>query len=275
MKLYRLLGTGTTMTGGALLVAAGFNLLLIPHQLASGGISGVAMIIGYLLKSNIAWLYLALNLPILIWGWIVLGRNIIYWSVYTVIATTIALQFIPVYKLADDVLLCAVFGGAIIGLGSGMALRLGGSSGGFDIIATIVTRTRQVPIGTLIFLLNGLVIIALGLVTRDWDHAMYSMLSMFIAGKVVDQLHIRQIKVTAFIITSHSKELLQALLSLKRGVTILKTNGAYTAHERDMLMTVTTRYELPQLRKIITSLDPKAFVNVVETVGVMGDFRKG
>ncbi|RXZ82258.1 YitT family protein [Paenibacillaceae bacterium] len=274
MQLLRNAGVLANMVLGAFLVAVGFNLLLVPHGLLSGGVSGISMIIGYMTGSNIGWLYFALNFPILLWGFLSLGRPFIAWSIVSVVSTTLWLQLIPVKPLAGEPLLGAVFGGVIIGIGSGLALRNGGSSGGFDIIATIVTRRRDLPVGMLIFWLNGLVIVALGLLTGDWDAAMFSMLSMFAAGKLVDMIHIRHVKVTAFIVTNETDKLLDKLLTKPRGVTIIRTRGAYSSTEKDMLMTVTTRYELPELRKTVIAFDPGAFVNVVETVGVIGDFRK-
>ncbi|TCN01482.1 uncharacterized membrane-anchored protein YitT (DUF2179 family) [Paenibacillus sp. BK033] len=266
--------TAVVMTIGALLIAGAFNLFLIPHQLLSGGLSGVAMMIGYITGGNIGWLYLVLNVPVLVWGWFIVGRRFIVWSMCTVLASTLFLQLIPVAAIAKDAVLASVFGGIILGIGTGMTLRYGGSSGGFDIIASIITRKRDLPVGSLIFTLNGLVIAALVLYTQDWNLALYSLLSIYIAGKVVDIIHVRHIKVTAFIITTKTEEMLTKLLSHPRGITIIKTRGAYTSAEQDMLMTVRTRYELAELRKTIASIDSRAFVNIVETVGVIGDFRR-
>lgn len=270
----RYLLTFPVMTLGSLLVAAGFNLFLIPHQLLSGGLSGISMMIGYITGSNIGWLYFVLNVPVLVWGWFGIGRRFVLWSTYNVVATTLFLQLIPVQHIAEDILLGAVFGGIIIGFGSGLALRYGGSSGGFDIIASIMTRKRDLPVGMLIFLLNGLVIAILICFTRNWDLALYSLAAIFTAGKIVDLIHIRHLKVTAFIITTKTDELLGKLLTHPRGITIIKTRGAFSSTEKDMLMTVRTKFELAELTKTIKTIDPHAFINIVETVGVVGDFRR-
>lgn len=262
------------MTLGSLLIAVGFNLFLVPHQLLSGGVSGISMMIGYITGANIGWLYLLLNVPILIWGWFALGRRFVIWSVYSVLTATFFLQLVPVTPIVEDILLGAVFGGIIIGFGSGLALRRGGSSGGFDIIASIVTRKRDLPVGMIIFLLNGSVIALLVFFTKNWDLALYSLVAIFSAGKVIDLIHVRHLKVTAFIITTKTEELLAKLLAHPRGITIIATRGAYSASDRSMLMTVRTKYELAELNKTIISIDPKAFINIVETVGVIGDFRK-
>lgn len=263
-----------TIVVGAALVAAGFNLMLIPHQLLSGGISGVAMIIGYFTGWDISWLYLFLNLPVIIWGWVALGRRFIAFSVVSVLCTVWFMKLIPVHPLTVNPIIAAVFGGVIIAIGTGISLRIGGSSGGFDIVGSIITRKRDVPLGMMLFALNGFVILALGYFKNDWDSALMSMLSMYIGGKVVDVIHIRHVKVTLFIITQEKEAMLQKMLKLPRGVTLIKAEGAFSGKEQDLLMTVTTRYELPILQKIILEADPKAFVNIVETVGVLGQFRR-
>lgn len=259
---------------GSALVAAGLNLFLIPHALLSGGASGVAMIIGYVTGWNIALLYFAVNLPILIWGWFVIGKRFIFLSIISVLVTTWLLEWIPIDSVADDPLIGAVFGGVLIGIGSGLCLRVGGSTGGIDIIGSIVTQKHDFPLGTMLFILNGLIVLSLGYI-ENWDLALTSMLSIYVTGRIVDMIHVRHIKVTAFIVTNTPDQLLEHLLQRPRGVTVVKTRGAFTHKERDMLITVTTRYELAELKKTIREVDPNAFVNIVETVEIMGEFYRG
>ncbi len=273
-KLSRDLTAIPVMTLGSLLVASGFNFFLIPHQLLSGGLSGISMMIGYLTGGNIGWLYLLLNLPVLLWGWFKLGKRFVAFSLYSVLAATLFLQVLPVVQTAGDILLSAVFGGIIVGFGSGLAMRRGGSSGGFDVVASIITQRRDLPLGMILFLLNAAVIGLLVVFTRNWDLALYSLVAIFSSGKTVDLIHVRHIKVTAFIVTTKTEELLGKLLPHPRGITIIKTKGAYSSTDKDMLMTVRTRYELNELCKEVRAVDPHAFINVVETVGVIGDFKR-
>ncbi|WP_276352730.1 YitT family protein [Cohnella caldifontis] len=272
----KLAGVGPyiVMVLGAAAVALGFNLLLVPAKLLSGGLSGISMIFGYVFGWKIAWLYFALNLPILYWGWRVLGKRFIALSVVSFIATSVFLQFVPVLLLTNDRLLASVFGGVLVGIGSAAPLRWGGSSGGVDVVASIVSRWRNAPTGLLIVIFNTAIVAAMGFVTRDWNAALYSMLSIYLSGRIIDIVHTPHRKVTAFIVTKHSQELAARLLAIPRGVTILKTRGAYTSEEHDLLMTVTSLFELAELRRIVRSIDPKAFVNVVQTVDVIGEFRR-
>jgi len=264
-----------TVVLGAALVAASFNLFLIPRQILSGGLSGISMIIGYFTGWNIAFLYLLSNLPVIIWGLLQIGRKFILLSVISVIFTSWFMHLIPESAAAQNDILAAVTGGVLIGVGTGISLRAGGSTGGFDIIGSIVTQKRDFPLGTSLFILNGLVILALGYYKNNWDLALNSMLSIYITSKVVDMIYTKHLKVTVFIVTRHKDSLVQRLMKVHRGVTVVNIEGAYTKQQQHMLMTVTTRYELIELRNMIRAADPQAFVNIVETIGIMGRFRRG
>lgn len=258
---------------GSLLLAVGFKQFIIPHHLLSGGASGVAMLISYALNWPVEVLYLVINLPILIWGWFIIGRKFIYLSIISVAITTWLMAIIPEQQFIQDPIIASIFGGVIIGIGTGISLRSGGSTGGIDIVGSILTKNRDFPLGTIIFSLNALIVIALGY-PDNWDLALSSMLSIYIAGKIVDTIHVRHVKITAFIITEHIDPMLEQLLKRPRGVTVISTKGAYKQHPNNMLMTVTTRYELAQLKQIIQEVDPRAFVNIVETVAVIGEFMR-
>ncbi|GIP21228.1 MULTISPECIES: YitT family protein [Paenibacillus] len=274
--MYKLISHSLAVIFGAALIAAGFNLFLVPHKLLSGGVSGLAMLTGYFTSFDIGNLYLIYNIPLLLAGLFVLGRKYIGLSILSVVATTAFISIIPVpaKMLAQDALLASVFGGVLVGIGAGICFRAGGSSGGFDILASIVTKYRDFPVGSVVVVLNALVVLAMGYLNGDWNLALASMVSIYLSGKVVDYIHISHVKVTLFIITDQKEALLEKLLGRPRGVTLIKTQGAFSHKEKDMLMTVTTRYELQELREIIKATDPAAFVNIVETVGVMGAFRR-
>lgn len=259
---------------GAAFIASGFNLFLVPHHLLSGGVSGLAMLTGYFSPFSINTMYLVYNIPILIAGWFLLGKRFVGLSMLSVAAVTWLMALIPETAVASDTLLSSVFGGVLVGFGSGISFRVGGSSGGFDIVGSILTQYRDFPIGSVLVGMNALVILAMGYLDGNWNLALASMVSIYLAGKVLDFIHINHLKVTLFIITDRTDELLERLLCRPRGVTLIKTQGAFSHKEKDMLMTVTTRYELAELREIIKSTDPGAFVNIVETVGVMGSFRR-
>ncbi|WP_433616438.1 YitT family protein [Paenibacillus cellulositrophicus] len=259
---------------GAAFIACGFNLFLVPLHLLSGGVSGLSMLVNYFTPISLSVLYFVFNIPMLVAGWFQLGKRFIILSILSVVATTWLIAVVPETSLVSDTLLAAVFGGVLVGIGAGISFRAGGSSGGFDIIGSIVTRYRDFPIGNILVAMNGVVILAAGYLQNNWNLALASIVSIFVTGKVVDMIHVSHFKVTVYIITNETDALLQQLLERPRGVTKIKTQGAFSNVEKDMLMTVTTRYELAELKRIIKQTDPKAFVNIVETVGVMGSFRR-
>src|SRR5690606_35486865 len=127
------------------------------------------------------------------------------------------LQVFPVVPVIDDPILGSIFGGVLVGISTGVALRAGGSSGGFDILGSIVTKYRDFPLGSTLFVLNGLVILSMGYL-EGWEAALYSMISIYVTGKIVDAIHVRHVKVTVFIVTRHKDRLLEKLMLRPRGV---------------------------------------------------------
>ncbi|NJJ41474.1 YitT family protein [Paenibacillus sp. 7028] len=263
-----------TVVISALLVAVGLKLFLIPHQLLSGGVAGAASVIGYLTDPKyISLIYFGINLPILLWGFVAVGKKYIFLSMLCVACTTWFLTIIPQMKVTQDPILASIFGGVIIAGGIGFSLRAGGSSGGFDILGSIITRKRDVPMGTVLFIMDGLVLLTLGFM-KSWDSALYAMLCTFVKSRVVDMIHIRHVKLTCFIVTKRKEEMLERLNRLPHGVTVVNAEGGYSHEGNTMLMTVTTRYEISELRKAVISVDPSAFVNVLETVEILGRFKR-
>jgi uncharacterized membrane-anchored protein YitT (DUF2179 family) len=127
--------------------------------------------------------------------------------------------------------------------------------------------------GNIMFLMDGLVILSLGFF-KSWDSALYAMLCIFVKSRVVDMIHIRHVKLTCFIVTKEREKMLNRLTQLPHGITVVNAEGGYSHEGNTMLMTVTTRYELADLRRTILEADPSSFVNVVETVEIQGRFRR-
>ena len=257
----------------SLLIAIGLNLFLIPHQLLSGGLTGVASIIGYMTNWNISIVYFALNIPLILWGWKYIGTKYILLSSISVASTTWFMAVIPIINVTHDSTLGAVAGGLISAVGIGCSLRVGGSTGGFDIVGSIVTRRYDLPMGNILLALNGVVLIVLGFY-KNWDLALFSLLSTFIKGKVVDYIHVSHVKVTCFIITKEKEKMLVQLRKLHHGITCLDSQGGYSEVGNYTLMTVTTRYELAAVRRTVLETDPLAFMNVVQSTEIVGRFAR-
>ncbi|GKV54125.1 UPF0750 membrane protein YitT [Sporosarcina sp. NCCP-2222] len=265
---------------GSLLLAISLNFFLINANVYASGFSGAAQLVSSILKDHFdisvstGILLLLFNIPVFILGWFKVGRGFTIYSIVSVLFATLFLELLPVLSLSDDIILNAVFGGVIVGVGVGLSLKLGASTGGMDIVAMVLSRLQDKPIGTYFLLLNGVIIVLAGFLYEP-ENALYTMIALYVTTAVIDMLHTRHEKVTAMIITRKADELQKAIHDkMVRGITILPAKGAYSKEDKNMMYLVITRYELYDLEKIIKEVDPKAFTNVVQTVGIFGFFRK-
>ena len=265
---------------GSLLVAISLNFFLINANVYASGFAGAAQLVSSVLSDfagieiGTGILLLLFNIPVIILGWYKVGKGFTIYSIVSVIFTTIFLELLPVITVSDDIILNAVFGGVIAGVGVGMSLKLGASTGGMDIVAMVLSRLQDKPIGTYFLLLNGVIIVLAGIVYKP-ENALYTMLALYVTTAVIDTIHTRHEKVTAMIVTRKADELQYAIhQKMVRGITILPAKGAYSKEDQNMLYLVITRYELYDLEKIINETDPNAFTNIVQTVGIFGFFRR-
>ncbi|MDF2855798.1 MAG: hypothetical protein K0Q87_1649 [Neobacillus sp.] len=262
------------MISGSLIIVVAFNLFLIPHEVLSSGLSGLSMIIGIVSPINTGVANFLLNLPLLIVGYKMLGKKFILNTIFSVVIISLGLYVVPVHLIAEDAILSSIFGGALTGLGVGIVFRCSASTGGFDIIGMIVSRKRDFPIGTLLSGMNAVVIVICGFLF-NWDSALLTLISIFVTGKVVDAIYTDHAKLTIMIITDKGDEMREHLLSnLYRGLTIMDGVGGYSKDKRNILMTVISRYELNEVKNLITEVDTGAFVNITETIEVMGLFHR-
>lgn len=259
---------------GSIIVSFAFNLFLIPHGIMSSGISGLSIILSMLTSINTGVYNFLLNFPLLVLGYLKLGRKFIFYTILSVITISITLYVIPVFKLAADPILSSIFGGAIVGLGIGIIFRSSGSSGGFDIIGMLLARKKDFPMGTLLFAMNSIVILLSGFLF-SWDAALNTLVSIFVLGKVIDKVHTHHVKLTLMIITRKGEEVKQHLLkNVYRGVTVIDSVGGFSKEKSNVIITVISRYELTEVKTLIEEIDSEAFVNITETLEVMGLFHR-
>ncbi|MCG7345395.1 YitT family protein [Sporosarcina sp. ACRSL] len=265
---------------GSFLLAISLNFFLINANVYASGFAGAAQLVSSFLHDQLGIeistgvLLFIFNIPVIILGWFKVGRGFTIYSIVSVVFATIFLEILPVLSISDDIILNAVFGGVIGGIGVGLSLKLGASTGGMDIVAMVLSRLQDKPIGTYFLLLNGIIIVFAGILYEP-ENALYTMAALYVTTAVIDMIHTRHEKVTAMIITHKADELQQAIhQKMVRGITIVPARGAYSKEEKNMLYLVITRYELYDLEKIIKEVDPQAFTNVVQTVGIFGFFRR-
>ncbi len=223
------------ITIGSAIIAAAFNCFLIPHEVLSSGLSGLSMMIGMLTPLDTGAANFLLNLPLLVLGYLMLGRKFILQTILSVILISVGLSVIPVYEVASNSILSSVFGGALVGLGMGLVLRQSASTGGLDIIAMIVSRKKDFPIGTLLSAMNG-VIIGISGFLFNWDTALNTMVSIFVTGKVIDAIYTHHVKLTLTIITEKGEEMREQLVqNVYRGLTVLDGMGGFSKEGRHIL----------------------------------------
>ncbi|PLR68927.1 MULTISPECIES: YitT family protein [Bacillaceae] len=278
--VYEEVKKGLVVIIGALLNAVGLNLFMIPADVYASGFTGIAQLLSSVIEEytpiyiSTGVLLLLLNIPVAILGWKKVGKSFTLYSVLSVAATTVFLSIVPLYPLSEDILLNAVFGGVIVAIGVGITLKYGASTGGLDIVAMILSRMKDKPVGTYFFILNGIIIFTAGLL-YGWEKALYTLVTLYASTRVIDAIHTRHEKLTAMIITKKADDLKKAIhAKMVRGITMVPAKGAFTNEQKDMLMIVITRYELYDLERIIKEVDPKAFTNIIQTTGIFGFFRK-
>jgi len=261
-----------------LLAAVALNFFLIPAKVFQAGLSGVSQLTSLLLQPVLhtgditGWLILLFNIPLGILGWFKLGREFTFYSILTAIFLSIFTVIIPVHTFSTNPLMNAIFGGVLTGLGVGLALRYGFSTGGFDIISLVLAKTTGKAVGSLMFLTNLAIILVAGFAIQ-WESALYTIISIYCMTRVVDNVHTSHQKITAMIVTSHADEVIAAINEqLIRGITVTNSWGGYTKQQNNTLWIVITRYELYDLTQATLSVDSTAFINIMNTIDVVGEF---
>lgn len=265
------------LAGSAIISAVALNEFLIPGKIFSAGINGISQIIAMLLQMvgihmSTGWFILLFNVPIGLLGWFKVGRGFTFYSILVAIFTSLLTIVIPVTSVAHNSLLAALFGGILTGIGVAYPLKYGFSTGGMDIVAVVLEKTTGRTIGTLMLMINlGIVLIAGSLF--GWESALYTIISIYAMSRVVDSIHTRHQKLTAFIVTMQQDAVIDALnQTLIRGITIMPAIGAYRRQDSAVLMVVISRYELYALEHAVKETDPQAFVNLVNTIDIEGNF---
>ncbi len=258
---------------GAAIIALGFNVFLLPNQVASGGVSGISTI----LKGVFGWepglVQYAFNIPLFIAGLIFLGARFgIKSLVGTLVLPAVVLLTANWEPWTYNPLLGALFGGITVGLGLGIVFRGGASTGGTDLAAQIITKYTGFSLGRSVLLIDGLIVLSAAVVF-DIEKALYALIGLFVTTKTIDivQLGFSQSKMI-YIITNKQDEIREAIYKeIDRGVTKLPAYGGYTNEEKSILMVVAYQTEFTKLKQVVQIIDPTAFVIVSDAYEVLGE----
>lgn len=270
---------------GAFILAAGFVLFIDPHRIAPGGVYGIGIVIHHLTKGMFAWapeglpigtIGLILNIPLTIIGIKILGPK---FGVKTVIGFILSSVFIDLLHiilgyepLVDDMLLSSIFGGVLIGFGLGLIFKTKATSGGSDIIAMIIAKYTKLPLGQLMIYVDSAIVLFAVVAFKDWKIPLYSWIVIYITGKVIDMtMEGVSYDKTLFIVSDKYDEIRDKIINdLERGGTMIKAEGMYQGQEKKIIFTNVSRREVYILRDFIHSIDPNAFITVIDASEILG-----
>ncbi|RJX36961.1 YitT family protein [Paenibacillus pinisoli] len=257
---------------GAMIVALSFNMFLVPNGIASGGVSGISILVQKLTGIIPALTQWAINIPLFITGLLLLGRK---FGAKTLLGTLLLPLFVlltaSVPAPTDNPILAAIYGGIGVGLGLGLVFRGGGSTGGLDLAAQLLHRYTGLPYSLAVVCFDGCVIIAAGFIFSP-ETSLYALIGLFVTSKTIDFVQNGlQLSKVAFIISDHTEEVAKAILDdLDRGLTRLDGHGGYTGAGRTVLMVVVGQNEVPKLKQLVRDIDSGAFVIISNTAEVLG-----
>ena len=251
----------------------GMNSVLIPNQFLSGGLVGIALLIHYLVPfADFVWIFLALNIPLLILGWRTISRPFMLYSVFGLGVFALVAHLIkPSPLVIKDPILAALTAGVICGTGAGLILRSKGSGGGLDILSICFKKKFGFQIGTTVAVFNAIVLLA-GVYFYSLEVALYSLIFLFTTGKVINAVVTGFNRRKAVLIISDKSELISDTLlrEKRRGTTLLKGEGGFSHKQKNIILTVISMIELQKIKEIILDLDPEAFIVVNDTLEVLG-----
>ena len=261
---------------GTVIYAMGIDMLIQPNKLTPGGITGLAVQLNFLFDLPIGVLVLVMNIPLFLFGYFKLGGKFVISSVVATVFSSLAIDtlklFLPAYK--GDLLLVALFGGAITGLGISLLYLRESSLGGSDIVCTVINRRySHLPIGKMSLLLNALVIASAMFVYGNIESALYSALAAFVSSKVVDTILLGADSGNIiFLITERPDDVAAEVHNIVgRGATVLPATGTHAGEKRNILFCVARRYEYSKIKRIIKRIDPTAFIVVSDAREILGN----
>lgn len=258
---------------GSFVMAIAFNLFLVPNQIASGGVSGISILVQEAWGIEPAYTQWALNIPLFIAGYLILGRE---YGIRSLLGSFMLPFFVYLTDTwavpTSNPLLASIFGGIGVGLGIGIVYRGRGSTGGLTILAQIIQKFSGLRLSLCVMLLDGTVIILAGWVL-SLENSLFALISLYVTGKVIDSVEMGfGTSKVAYIISEHTESITKAILDdLDRGLTKLSAQGGYTDDDRTVLMVVVGQNEITRLKALVRSVDPNAFVTITNAHEVLGE----
>ena len=275
-KLWHKFGWIAATGLGRFVFALGFSLFLQPNEMSPGGISGLAMVAVELLGfGSTGLLSILINLPLFLLGGLNIGKRFFAGSLLGMLLSSALIDsFAQLPFPVTEPLVAALYGGVICGLGLGIVFMAGTSTGGSDILVRLLKlKYRNVPIGQISMCFDAIVVLLTGLVFRDVSKALYTGITVFVCGQVVDGVVYRfDYSKVALIISREYAAIAEAIgRKLDRGATFLKAEGSFSGVDTKVVLTAVKKQQVAELKELVMELDPDAFVIVQEAHQVLGD----
>jgi uncharacterized membrane-anchored protein YitT (DUF2179 family) len=268
------------LTVGGLISAINVNLFLAPSQLAPGGVSGAAIILNKFVPWPIGLMMLGLNLPLLFVGFKYLGRfNFLFCTLYVVVLYSLGVDLLkpllPISGVTDNLILNALYGGVIGGIGTGLIYRGQGTSGGTGVLARVLQLKTGLPISQLYLFIDGGIVMAAGW-AFGWDKALFALVTLYVWGIVADQiLEGPSVVRTAMIVTDRPKEVAEAVFErLRLGITAWPAKGMFTEEEHTVLFFAVSRPNVNALKSVVLEIDRQAFIVIAHGHQTVGGINK-
>ena len=260
---------------GCVVNAAAFAFLTYPNNIVSGGLTGIAQILNLLTGLPVGVMVMVMNVPLFAVAWKKFGLRFIVYSLIGMMGLSVFMDLFSALHivLTEDMLLASIFGGVVRGLGAGMIYDTGATGGGSDIAARLLRKRHpHINFGTLSLALDAAVVAAFAIVFKRVDSAMYTIITMFVASRLVNLiLYGLSNSGVCYIVTTRPHEIAAAIgQELVRGATILRGEGGYSGQEKDVVLCAVKRHQIPALRRIVSGVDEGAFVIVTESHEVFG-----
>lgn len=278
------------VTIGAFILAMGFVLFTNPYKIIPGGVYGLGRVLHHLIPSIQTGTFgLLFDVPLTITAILVFGRQFGAKTIYAALITPVFMNAMTSilgenpadgisiistqFNFSDNVFFAALCGGLLIGVGCGLILRAGATSGGTDIISMLIVKFAKTKFSSAMFLVESTIVIIGMIVLGDWKLPLYSLISIFVCARAIDYvLEGASYDKLLFIISDKKEELKQYILvDMERGGTYIKSSGMYTGNDKDMIFLVISRREIAAVKEKIRALDPMAFVVVVDAYETYGD----
>lgn len=260
---------------GCIIASIGINMFLAQAKLLSGGATGLALIIQYLTGFKAGYSIFLINFPLFVLSYLKLSRQFTFYSAIGMLSLSISLlltEKLPIYVNVDDILVYCIYGGVLCGIGYSIVFLRDGSTGGMDIVTMLVRKhLHNFEIGKLGFSLN-MVIVIIGAIFFGLPRALYTLISIYLQSLILDKvLKGFSSKKLLMILTEKEDIIIKFIIKdMHRGVTTLPAEGEYTHSKKKMIYCIVTLSQLVSLKNSIMSIDPKAFITIIDVSEVRG-----